>query len=438
MGKELQEQKINIKSDEITEILGTPPRWIVRWGITIVFAVIAIIFIGSIFFRYPDTVMAPVVITAENPPSVVVARATGKPAAIFVSDGQQVSKGDTLGVIENPANHKHIFQLSQFISTFSIADSVNPIHLPQNLVLGEVQSTYNAFSRAITDYQIFSKQRFHQQKIEALQRELKQYGVYSQRLENQRNLTLKDIELTQKQFNRDSALFATGVIAAVDFEKSQAALLSKLQALEGAQLNISNTAITMERLRQSLVDTRLEYESQRKRLTEEISSTYSQLVTALASWEKSYLLIAMSTGKLTFMSIWSDLQEVTTGIPLFAITPESIGEVQARLVIPFAGAGKVKPGQRVNIKLEGYSFMEFGMVEGFIRSVSSGYTEQGYPAVAELPGGTTTSYGVAIQFDRELQGMAEITTEDLSLLQRLFSPLKHLYKSRVQKNSSPS
>ena len=426
------EEKINIKSDEITEILGTPPRWIVRWGITIVFVVIAIIFVGSIFFRYPDTVMAPVVITAENPPSVVVARATGKPAAIFVTDGQQVSKGDTLGVIENPANHNHIFQLSQFTSTFSTADSLNPSHLPQNLILGEVQSTYNAFSRAIADYQIFSKQRYHHQKIEALQRELKQYKVYSQRLKNQRNLTLKDIELTKKQFNRDSALFASGVIAAVDFEKSQAAMLAKLQALEGAQLSISNTAITMERLLQSITDTRLECESQRKRLSEDISSTYSQLVTALASWEKNYLLVSTSTGRLTFMSIWSDLQEVTAGVSLFAITPETIGEVQARLVIPFAGAGKVKPGQRVNIKLDGYSYMEFGMVEGFIRSVSSGYTDKGYPALAELPNGITTSYGVAIQFDRELQGIAEITTEDLSLLHRLFSPLKHLYKSRVK------
>jgi HlyD family secretion protein len=418
MEKELNEEKINIKSDEITEILGTPPRWIVRWGITLIFTVIGVVFIGSIFFRYPDTVIAPVIITAENPPSVVVARATGKPDAIFVTDEQQVVKGDTLGVIENPANYNHIFCLSRFVSTYSIGDSLPQINRLGNLVLGEVQATYNAFSRAISDYQIFIRQKYHQQKIEALNRELQQYQVYSQRLVNQRNLISKDIELTQRQFNRDSMLFANSVIAAVDFEKSQAALLNKHQALEG--------------LKQSVVDTRLEYESQRKKLIEDLTSTYTQLVSALASWEKSYLLVASSSGKLTFMSIWSDLQEVTAGVPLFAITPQNIGEVQARLLIPFAGAGKVKPGQRVNIKLDGYSYLEFGMVEGVIRGVSSGYTDQGYPAVAELPQGTITSYGVAIQFDRELQGTAEITTEDLSLLQRLFSPLKHLYKSRVE------
>ena len=153
-------------------------------------------------------------------------------------------------------------------------------------------------------------------------------------------------------------------------------------------------------------------------------------------WEKNYLLIASSTGKLSFMSLWSDVQEVKAGEPLFAITPSNIGEVQARLTIPFEGAGKVKSGQRVNIKLNGYSYMEFGMVEGIVHSVSSGYNEQGYPALALLPNGVTTSYGVTISFDRELLGAAEITTEDLSLLHRLFSPLKHIYRSKIRKTAS--
>ncbi|MDD2550751.1 MAG: HlyD family secretion protein, partial [Bacteroidales bacterium] len=155
----------------------------------------------------------------------------------------------------------------------------------------------------------------------------------------------------------------------------------------------------------------------------------------LSAWENSFLLIASSTGKLSFMGIWSDVQEVKAGDPLFSITPNNIGEVQARLIIPFEGAGKVKSGQRVNIKLDGYSYMEFGLVEGIIHSVSSGYNDQGYPALALLPNGVTTSYGVAISFDRELLGTAEITTEDLSLLHRLFSPLKHLYSSKVRKTS---
>jgi HlyD family secretion protein len=427
-------EHFNIKSDQITEILGTPPRWIVRWGITLIFTVIAVVFIGSIFFRYPDTVVAPVVITAENPPSVVVARAGGKPAALFINDGQWVRRGDTLGVIENPANYNHVFKLKRQLAKFAQTDSLTASISFGSLVLGELQPQFNQFNRAMAEFSTFTKQQLHKHKVEALERELNQYQLSLTRLERQQKLAFADVKLTQKQFARDSSLFITGVIAASDFEKSQAMLLAKQQALETAALSIANTGITIERLKQTIIDTKFDFESQYNRLHDELTSAYGQLVSALSAWEKSYLLIASSTGRLSFMGVWSDVQEVSAGDLLFAITPDDIGDIQARLVIPFEGAGKVKVGQRVNIKLDGYSYMEFGMVEGYIQSVSSGYNDKGYPALALLPNGATTSYGVAIQFDRDLLGTAEITTEDLSLLHRLLSPLKHLYKSKIEKD----
>lgn len=431
------QEKINIKSDEITEILGTPPRWVIRWGITVLFLVIATVFVGSIFFRYPDTVMAPVVITAENPSSVVVSRATGKPSAIFVAEGQWVKKGDTLGVIESSASYIDVFTLSKSIAHFSYSNSSNDslftILFNKQLGLGELQPIYNSFSRAYNDFMLFNKQKYHQQKIDALESEHNHYLNYYDRLWSQRNLTLKDLKITQKQFSRDSTLFASKVIAAAEFEKSQAVVLAKRQQLESSRINLSNAAITIERLKQSIADTYLEYESKHKTLTEELVNTHRQLTSSLSTWEKSYLLIAPTTGKLSFMSIWSNVQEVKTGDALFAITPENIGAIQARLVIPFEGGGKVKVGQRVNIKLDGYSYMEFGMVEAKLISISSGYTDKGYPAVASLPFGPITSYGVSLPLDRELLGVAEITTEDLPLLHRLFSPLKHIYKSKIEK-----
>lgn len=432
------EEKINIKSDEITEILGTPPKWIIRWGITILLLVVLIVFIGSAFFRYPDTVVAPAIITAENPPSVIMARASGKPAALFATNGQQVAKGDTLGVIENPAYHKDVFVVSRYAALFH-PDSANNLLPPAgNLALGELQSGYNAFIRSIADWELFQSQKHYQLKIQALQSELNQQERYSAGLQKQFNLMVLDAKLSHKQFQRDSILYSRGIVAPLEYEQAQAMLLGKQQALEGAQLGITSNNITVERIKQSIVDTHLEYEIQNQTFRKELTNTHTQLLSALASWEKSYLLIASSSGKLTYMNIWSDLQEVTAGNPLFSITPINIGELQARMVIPFAGGGKVKEGQRVNIKLDGYSYMEFGMIEGIVRSISSGYIEEGFPALAALPEGMVTSYGVPIQFDRELQGIAEITTEDLSLLHRLFSPLKHLYNARLKNTENSS
>ena len=50
--------KIEIRSDEVNDILSRPPRWIIRWGIGVIFLVVLIIIIGSSFFKYPDIITA--------------------------------------------------------------------------------------------------------------------------------------------------------------------------------------------------------------------------------------------------------------------------------------------------------------------------------------------------------------------------------------------
>ncbi|MEY1640439.1 HlyD family secretion protein [Tenuifilum osseticum] len=432
----MEDQQINIRSEEINEILGVPPRWIIRWGITVIFCVIVAIFIGSIFFKYPDTVVAPAVITAENPPSVVMARTTGKPRLNAVKDGDFVKRGDTLGVIENPANFEDIVSLAKFIRDFDIDRVLAGVSPNQfntlNFVLGEVQNSYSAFTSALTNYTLFHKQKLHLLKIDALEGELKQYINHLKLLNLQHNLLLREYEITQKQFKRDSLLLQGKVIAQADFEKSQSTLLSKQQGLENSKLTISSTSITIEKLKQTIAETKIDLENQKQKVYDDVVKSFNQLKSALASWEKNYLLVAPSSGKLSFMGIWSDLQEVKTGEPIFAIIPENLGEIQVRLVIPFESAGKVRVNQRVNIKLDGYPYIEYGTVEGIISSISSGYNEQGFPAMAKLPNGAVTTYGTVLNFDRELRGTAEISTDNLTVFQRLFNHFKYLYKEKLK------
>jgi len=433
------EEKIDIRSDEITEILGTPPKWIVRWGISVVFIVVTVIIVGSAFFRYPDIVTAQAIITTENPPSTVIAKSNGKPAVILKKEGIMVQKGDTLGVIENAANHNDVFILGQLVailqsSSTQQCDSILQEFNQQNRVLGEIQSTYNAFVNATSELNLFQQQQYHKQKIDALEGELREYRNYYDRLWSQRNLTLKDLKLSQKQFARDSSLFKKGVISASDYEKAQSSLLSKRQAMENARINLSNAAITIEKLKQAIADTNLEYESQLKKSKQAWDNSKQQLASSLSAWNQSYLLVAQSAGKLSYMNVWSNLQEVKAGDAVFAITPSEQGATIARLSLPFEGAGKVKENQRVTIKVNGYPYMEFGVVEGVVATVSGGYTDKGYPALATLPFGAVTSYGEKLSLDRELIGTAEISTEELTLLQRLLSPIKHLITNNTVKS----
>ena len=73
--KKQKSRNREILSGEVQEIMGNPPRWIIRWGISLIFTLFLIFLAGSYVFQYPDIITAPVVITTENPPVAVVAKA---------------------------------------------------------------------------------------------------------------------------------------------------------------------------------------------------------------------------------------------------------------------------------------------------------------------------------------------------------------------------
>jgi hypothetical protein len=428
-------EELSLRSEEVKDILGKPPGWIVSWGTAVLFMVIVILFSGSWFFSYPDIVRAPAIITKENPASVLVARISGKPSAIFYNDGTTVQKNDTLAVIENPARYEDISRLGRFVRFINqslISGQGMPLtSIPEDMVLGEIQSDFNLFISSWHDYRIFVNQDFYESKITALSDELRQYFSYRDNLDRQRSLSVRDKDLGIAQFNRDSVLFASGVISSSEYEKAQELLLSKLKAVETSELSLSEAGITIARLERTIADTRLEKDERQQRLMTNLINAFRQVESSLATWENKYLFIAPAPGTLNYLSVWSSMQEISAGDAVFSIVPEQMGNLHARIILPFRGAGKVRPGQRVNVKLDGYPYMEYGMVTGNIHSVSGGPVEGGFPAIISLDRGAMTTFGYELEVIRELPGTAEISTEEMSLLERLFSPLKHLLKNRV-------
>ncbi len=429
-----QSEDINLRSEEVQDILGKPPGWLVSYGIGTIFIVIIIVLTGSGFFSYPDIVRAPVVITKEHPPSVLIARVAGKPEAIFMPDGAHVKKNDTIAVIENPARYQDLSRLGNYIRMFNqvirSGEDLSQVSIPGDLVLGEVQPDYNAFKAALNNYRIFISQDIYENRIAALSAELNEHLNYRESLQRQRSLAIHEMELGWTQFQRDSMLFISNVISKSEFEKAQTLLLDRQKALENSRLNLSDAAITIARLKRNIADTKLEKEERHQRLTTDLLNSFRQLESSLALWENRYLLISPASGTLNYLSVWSSLQELKPGDAVFSITPEDMGELYARIVLPFRRAGKVRPGQRVNIKLDGYPYMEFGMVEGRIHSVSGGPVEDGFPAVITLTRGAVTSFGYELEVIRELPGTAEISTDEMSLLERLVNPVRHLTRNR--------
>ena len=87
-----QNYNIELRSEEVKEILGHVPGWIIRWGIFLFFIFFILIIAGSWIFKYPDLVKAEIYITTENPPYQVIARSDGRIKHLFIKDNETVSE----------------------------------------------------------------------------------------------------------------------------------------------------------------------------------------------------------------------------------------------------------------------------------------------------------------------------------------------------------
>jgi uncharacterized membrane protein len=71
---DIQNRHLEAYSEEVQEIMGHVPGWIVRWGITVFFLIFMMIVIGSYFFKYPLVVSTQFVLTTINPPVPIICK----------------------------------------------------------------------------------------------------------------------------------------------------------------------------------------------------------------------------------------------------------------------------------------------------------------------------------------------------------------------------
>lgn len=431
--------KIEIRSDEVQEIMGTPPKWIIRWGIVIIFIVVMVLLAGSFFYKYPDLIHARVTIVSENPPISVVARSDGKLDKIFVIDKQKVEANTILGIIENPANYEDAYELIEFLDSiqifFSQPELFSTLKFEKEYSLGQNHSYYSALVSQLREYQTSVNFNTFEQRIKSLEKQVVDYANYYEKLRQQIAVLNDDYILASSQFHRDSVLHLRKVMSDVDFEKSEAAMLKQKYAYQNAMTNLASTQITMNQLKQQIQEQRVLNSETENKLLAALKEKYDNLVNQLKAWEQAFVLKTPIAGQVTFTNFWSANQFVSSGNVVFTVIPDNEQKIIGKATLPIAGAGKVEVGQKVNIKLDNYPYMEFGLIEGKISNISMVpvNSEKGgfYTAEIELSNKLITNYKKELPFNQEMQGNAEVITKDRRLIERLVEPLVSIFRERI-------
>jgi multidrug resistance efflux pump len=415
-----------IYSDPVKEIMGNPPSRILRWGTGVMFTVFVLFILFAWLIRYPDTIPAPVEITTSNPPVTLVTKITGNIKFLYVNEKEKVSAGQLLAVMETTASMDEIKLLKQIVDTINKPESLTSKSLPEFSELGELQETYGSFLTSLSDLKSYIANDFYGYKISSLADEIRGIQEYINRLLVKEKLYAENQKLEARKFRRDSLLFVDKVIPESELERSHQSLIRLNIELQQVRLDHSEKSIEMAEKRQLLQDYNIKKVEDREKLVSVLNESYMNLTAQIKIWENTYLLVSPVDGIVSFTRFWNANQSVVKDEPVITVIPLETGNFLGRISLKMLRSGKVKPGQKVNIKLSGYPYLEYGMVRGVIKSKSLVPSQDAYIIEIDLPDGLTTLYGMKLDFTQNMQGTAEIITEDIRLLQKIVNPFRYM------------
>ncbi len=427
-------EDIELRSEEMHDILTRPPNILIRAGISVICIAVLLLLVGSYFFKYPDVVQGYVVITTENPPTWIVAKTSGKIMEWNCTDKSEVQPGQRLAVIENPAVTNDVYRLKEQLSHCTISDTttvIAPEILTGNYELGTLQNSYSALVRAAINYNNFISYNATYKEKQAILTQIAGHNRYSNALEKQLELKREELKIAERAYEREKQLFERGVISRSEMDIAENSFLAMRQSIQQIQTTQISTQIEAGQLRESLSKLDTQYVREENSTLTELKSAYSELVSSIENWEQAYVLTAPKEGTVTFDAYWAQDQFINAGNKVLAVVSSDPGQIIGRIQSPASMSGKIKEGHRANIKIHGFPHMEYGTLGGTVKNISLVPNENFYYIDVELPDGLKTNTGRTLNFTGELTGDAEIITDERSLLVRILSPVQYLLKEHL-------
>ena len=436
-----QDRDYNFHSEEAQEILGRIPSWIIRWGITVIFSIFVIIIIGCCFIRYPERVTGTVTITTDNAPVDVVAQSGGNLEVLLVSNLDFVKEGEILGVIHTGADYKDVLSVDSCLLSFAkdpLEAAVFDDYIYGNFLMGDLQGDWTSFALSCQRYKDYIARSVIMKKQKLLREQIDKQKEYYQQMQMQFTTMKEDLRYEGKSFMRDSSLFRMNMVSEQEYEESVRRLLQTRNSVLAFKTQMTATELSVIQLEQQLVELSIQCEDETLALIEDIQTCLERISASIRNWKLRYLLTAPISGKVSFVRKWNKGQFINAGEHYLTVVPGGPQSTIGIVKIPQASFGKVATGQKANVKLEGYPYMEYGMLVGTVGYLSSvpeesanGQTSPQYTAEIVFQNGMETTYGKKLRMIQKMDGTAEIITEEKRLIMRFLDPIVALFKNGI-------
>ncbi len=186
---------IELRSEAVQDILSSPPTWMIRYGISIIFACMMLLLLVAYFIKYPDVISSKAIITLKNPPERIESKVNSRIVKLVVTNSQNVEAKQFIGILESSANYEHVFQLKQELEKINTSQTrfYFPFEKLKNLQLGDIQSNFIQFQKNHIEHELNQRLLPFSNEISSANRTQSENSNRLNALYNQQNLKKQNL-----------------------------------------------------------------------------------------------------------------------------------------------------------------------------------------------------------------------------------------------------
>src|SRR5690242_9246964 len=110
-------ERMELRSEEVREILGAVPHWTIRSGAAYLLMLVLLALVISFLVRYPDVVHAPITVTTQVPPARIISQSDGY-LTLWVKDNETVNEGQYLGFLKSTSDARAVLAVMKELDSF--------------------------------------------------------------------------------------------------------------------------------------------------------------------------------------------------------------------------------------------------------------------------------------------------------------------------------
>ena len=416
-------------SEEVQAIIDRMPTTGSKYVALITAILICATLTMGFLIKYSDSVDGEISVTSQYSPVKSMAKSSGS-LHLLKNNNSIIRKNEAIAWIDNTAAYDDVLKLKHILSVYHPDSLEQP--LPEALELGEINNQYGSFLLAHKQYARFQKNNTYDIQRINLQSQIQMDSSILSNIEQEIMFRDNTMLLNETKHQRDSALYMAKAITESDMIERRLSYLSQKENYQSLMTDKSSLISKIHSNRISITQLHVEEQEKYESYLSSLLAQLNELRNSISAWEQKYIIFTPIDGQVEYLGFWKENVYVQFEQPLFSIIPPK-GELIGEVFVPTYGIGKVKVGQRVNVKINNYPYDEYGSIDGVVESISQMTQErqtatgniEGHLVVVSFPEGSKTNFGIDLDLNFETKGTAEIITKPKRLIQRLFDNLKY-------------